>query len=217
MNRLLLLLMVFLCGCSRGASSSVFQLSGTVESVQVDIASQIPGQVLFLPEEGAAVKQGDVLVRIDAREYADRVKQAEAALVVAREAIRQSELNAAYRAAATDAAQRTASATVSGSESRVNEAEYARDQEAQAADAAVSEALARVSSAEHAVRQAEARLRETRVRAEHAERDRLRNEQLLGQGYIPPQRADTSRTEARAARQRVDEAVAAVGQARAQL
>ncbi len=40
--------------------------SGTVESEEVDIASEVPGRVVQLPiDEGAAVKAGDVLVKLD--------------------------------------------------------------------------------------------------------------------------------------------------------
>lgn len=214
---LLLAAALFAAGCSVPHANAPLKLSGTVDTIQVDVASQIPGQVLSLPDEGQTVRKNAVIVRLDVKEYQDRVKQAQAALDSARQAVRQARLNAEYRAAAAEAGQHGAGAGVNVSRMRVDQARHQLTLEGQRTDALIAEAQAQVSAAREAVEEARARVREAQTRAQLADRDRQRNEDLLKQGFIPPQRADQTRTAAIQAHQQVTQAMAGRDQAAAGL
>lgn len=90
---LFIILCMFLSGCKNlNGQSTSLKASGTISAVQVDVAPQIGGTVVSVStEEGAQVKQGDELFRIDdsllkaQRDQADAsVKLAESALATAK-------------------------------------------------------------------------------------------------------------------------------------
>jgi len=63
---IVVLLIFFLTGCAAQSSNGTLAASGTVETTQVVIASEISGKVLeVLVEEGDTVSTGDVLIRLD--------------------------------------------------------------------------------------------------------------------------------------------------------
>ncbi|MCX7709558.1 MAG: efflux RND transporter periplasmic adaptor subunit [Clostridia bacterium] len=67
---------ILFSGCS---STNSLQLSGSVESTQIDANSEVAGKILHLEkDEGAAVKKDDVLASIDASAQELIVKQHEA-------------------------------------------------------------------------------------------------------------------------------------------
>jgi HlyD family secretion protein len=58
--------------------------SGTIECTQVQVAPEVGGRILrLLPHEGAALKKGDLVAELDARDYQLRRDEAKAALGVA--------------------------------------------------------------------------------------------------------------------------------------
>lgn len=60
--------MVILLGAGCAKKSGVIEASGTVEVTQVDLASRIASRVASIAaDEGAAVKKGDILARLDDR------------------------------------------------------------------------------------------------------------------------------------------------------
>jgi len=58
--------------------------SGTIECTQVQVTPQVAGRVAELPpQEGAALKQGDLVARLDPRDYEHQRDEARAALALA--------------------------------------------------------------------------------------------------------------------------------------
>lgn len=69
-------IILLFAGCGEAKN---LELSGTVESTQIDAASEVPGKVIKLDkEEGEQVKQGDVIAELDAGLQELAVKQQEA-------------------------------------------------------------------------------------------------------------------------------------------
>lgn len=66
------------------AGDSALGGSGTIESQQLAIVAQAVGRITSAPAEGAAVKAGDVLFRLDAQLLGLQVKQAEAGVAAAK-------------------------------------------------------------------------------------------------------------------------------------
>lgn len=70
--------------CSNGRDRNAITASGTIEAIEVDVASKVSGQVLTLAvEEGARVKPGDVLATIDHATADIQLRQAEAGVQLA--------------------------------------------------------------------------------------------------------------------------------------
>ncbi|MCX7745926.1 MAG: efflux RND transporter periplasmic adaptor subunit [Clostridia bacterium] len=75
---LIFLLVLGITGCDR---KDTLTLSGTVESTQIEVNSEVSGKVLKMDkDEGAAVKKGDVIATLDASFQELAVKQQEALL-----------------------------------------------------------------------------------------------------------------------------------------
>ncbi|MCK7482293.1 MAG: efflux RND transporter periplasmic adaptor subunit [Candidatus Moduliflexus flocculans] len=70
--------------CSNGRDKNVISASGTIETVEVNVASKVAGQVLSLSyKEGARVAQGDLLAVIDHASLDIQLRQAEAGVRLA--------------------------------------------------------------------------------------------------------------------------------------
>ena len=85
-SRSLVVVLVALAGlsCSSGRDKTVITASGTIEAVEVNVASKIAGQVLTLEvEEGTRVKAGDVLATIDHATADIQLRQADAGVQLA--------------------------------------------------------------------------------------------------------------------------------------
>lgn len=79
----ILLLAVFLYGCNNNENNSIVE-SGTIESTEALISSQVSGQIIgLLKDEGDRVKKGDTLCVIDTSSCKLQLSQAEAALKMA--------------------------------------------------------------------------------------------------------------------------------------
>jgi len=79
---ILVLLAAVACG-PRGAKN-VISASGTIEAIEVDVASKVPGQILDLAvDEGARVKPGDLLATVDHATADIQLRQAEAGVDLA--------------------------------------------------------------------------------------------------------------------------------------
>jgi HlyD family secretion protein len=75
---------LLLPACRARGERGVLTATGTIEAVEVRIASKIPGEVKsILVEEGAPVKRGDVLALVDHANLDDQLRQAEAAVDLA--------------------------------------------------------------------------------------------------------------------------------------
>jgi len=70
--------------CSSGRDRNAITASGTIEAIEVDIASKVAGQILTLAvDEGARIKPGDVLATIDHAAADIQLRQAEAGVQLA--------------------------------------------------------------------------------------------------------------------------------------
>jgi HlyD family secretion protein len=70
--------------CSGGAQKDVISASGTIEAVEVNVASKVPGQILELAAgEGRRVKPGDLLATIDHAALDIQLRQAVAGVQLA--------------------------------------------------------------------------------------------------------------------------------------
>ena len=68
------------CGVRQGQPDG----SGTIECTQVQVAPSVAGRVAVLPpQEGAALKKGDLVARLDVSDYALRRDEAQASLALA--------------------------------------------------------------------------------------------------------------------------------------
>ena len=86
---LFIILCIFLSGCENlNGQSTSLKASGTISAVQVDVAPQIGGTVLSVStEEGAQVKKGDELFRIDDSLLKAQRDQADASVTLAESAL----------------------------------------------------------------------------------------------------------------------------------
>lgn len=86
---LFIILCIFLSGCENlNGQSTSLKASGTISAVQVDVAPQIGGTVLSVStEEGAQVKKGDELFRIDDSLLMAQRDQANASVTLAESAL----------------------------------------------------------------------------------------------------------------------------------
>jgi HlyD family secretion protein len=81
----LALAVLAVAACAARSDKSVLAASGTIEAVEVNVASKVPGQILTLVvEEGARVDPGDVLATIDHATADIQLRQAEAGVDLAR-------------------------------------------------------------------------------------------------------------------------------------
>ena len=86
-TRSLAVVLIALSGlaCAGPSARNVITASGTIEAVEVHVASKAAGQILVLAvEEGARVKPGDVLATIDHATADIQLRQAEAGVALAR-------------------------------------------------------------------------------------------------------------------------------------
>jgi HlyD family secretion protein len=71
--------------CTSRSDKNVITASGTIEAIEVNVASKVAGQILALAvEEGSRVKPGDVLATIDHATADIQLRQAEAGVALAR-------------------------------------------------------------------------------------------------------------------------------------
>ena len=85
-SKITALVLVALAGlaCSSKAAKDVISASGTIEAIEVNVASKVSGQILMLAvEEGARVKPGDVLATVDHATADIQLRQAEAGVDLA--------------------------------------------------------------------------------------------------------------------------------------
>jgi HlyD family secretion protein len=71
-------------GCGRGKKTGPITASGTIEAVEVNVASQTSGRILRLAvDEGSLVKPGDVVASVDSSLLEIQLQQAEAGVRLA--------------------------------------------------------------------------------------------------------------------------------------
>lgn len=153
--------------------STQLAVSGRIEGYQTDLGAKVGGRIVWVAvREGAVVRAGSVLVRLDDAQARAQLAAASAAVVAADDRARQS----------------SATLAVIGSqlhESRLSGAQAAADTGGRVAQAqaALAAAQAQVAQASAAVREAEANVRMTSD-------DRMRYAALANSGDVPVQTAE---------------------------
>ncbi|HEY1753977.1 MAG TPA: HlyD family secretion protein [Bryobacteraceae bacterium] len=160
------------------------------------ISGRISGNVVdVLAEDEQIVKAGDVLVRIDPRDYEVAVAKAEADLRDAQAALESSRIDIPITNANTASQLKTANST------RADAAAFVAGAQRQ-----LSAARARLQTSQAQVREAEANVKKTSD-------DVVRYKLLVDKNEIPRQQYDTAVDDAAAARATLDARNAAVGEA----
>ncbi len=160
----------------------------------VPIAAKVSGNIAaVLVDDNQPVKAGDVLVRIDPRDYQARVDQARAALSVAESQARGAQVTVPLTNATTETGMSSAEAQVATAQAELTRA---RVDAAQAAEADLSYAQANVESAQ-------------------ANYDRARADPAAGAAQARLEKARADLSQSRANRKQVDISAAQASSARA--
>lgn len=172
--------------CSSNGAKNIISASGTIEAVEVNVASEVSGQLLELAvKEGARVKPGDTLASIDHATLDIQLRQAEAGVDLAEaqlsllvkgarvEDIRQAEAaleqaEASFKVAEDDAKRMRELAKSGSVTPKTRDDSEARLTVATAQRSAASEALSKVRrlARPEEIRAAEARLAQAQAAAD---------------------------------------------------
>ena len=159
---------------------NVIRASGTIEATDIDVSFQIPGRVTeVLAVEGQPVKAGDVLARVAAEEFTERVHQLEAALEAATSQVRQQEKTVQLRR-------------------EVVEGQIAQARSQADASRAVAERV-REGLRPQEIRVAEADLAQAEAQLVQRRADFDRISGLVKEGVAPTQQLDTAQSALRSA------------------
>jgi HlyD family secretion protein len=83
-SSVLVIVLLAAVACGTRAAQNVISASGTIEAIEVDVSSKVPGQILDLAvDEGARVKPGDLLAAVDHATADIQLRQAEAGVDLA--------------------------------------------------------------------------------------------------------------------------------------
>ncbi|HWB82821.1 MAG TPA: HlyD family secretion protein [Bryobacteraceae bacterium] len=160
-------------------SSDDAQVDGHI----ISIAAKIPGNVVqVLVLDNQPVKAGQVLVRLDARDYQVKVDQAKAALLQAQSQLRSARVAVPMTSETTQSDTAAASARLADAQAKLDQARIAYEQ-ASGADISF----------------AEANVRSKQATSDRAQADLARMKPLIAKGEISQQQYDASVAEARVA------------------
>lgn len=180
-----------------------------IKGVMVSVSPEVSGKIIeLLVDEGSTVKQGEVLFRIDPRDYEVQVAQAEAAVEVLRTQLHEAKKDLAL-----------ALERGKGELERVQAILAAKQEELRAEQTSLSieteQIRNTIAEAEAALKGAESRLQEMQTMMKSAETDLARMERLYKEGIIPGERRDEAQTMFEQAQARYLSAKQGVEQARA--
>lgn len=190
-----------------------------IDGEVVQISPKVSGQVLRVyVSDNQQVKEGDLLVEIDPRDFEARLAQAKGALETALAQQRQAQAGVALTRANTSASRQQAAAGVEQARSGVQTARAA----AAAESRRVNQAASAVTAAQATVQQARSQVAAAEAEAKRASADVARYQQLYERDEISRQRLDqaiaastTATAQLNAARQRVAATESQVNEARA--
>jgi HlyD family secretion protein len=149
------------------------RFSGRIEGYETDVGAKVAGRVEEVTvREGAAVKKGQLLARLDDDELRAQLAGAEAKVQSAKDQERNAQLQIAVL------------------KSQINEAQLKLRQSQGETSGRVSQAEAQVATAIAQLRQAEAQVTEAETQLELARTDRDRFAQLVQEGAVTQQRYD---------------------------
>jgi HlyD family secretion protein len=161
-------------------NDNMLRASGTIEATDVDVSFQVAGRVTeVLAVEGQPVKAGDVLARVAADEFKERVHQIQAALESASSQVRQQEKTVQLRR-------------------EVIEGQIAQAR-SQAEASRVAAERTREGSRPQEIRIAEAELAQAEALLSQRRTDYDRISGLVKEGIAPQQQLDTAQAALRSA------------------
>lgn len=164
------------------------------------VSSRIPGTVAdVLVNDNQLVQQGQLLVKLDSQDYANKVQQTQAALLAA-----QRQANAAQ--ASINLASQNAAASTAQAQGDV-----------QSATAAIATAQAAVKEAQAGIPAAQAQVAQAQANLQKAQADYRRYNNLFQQGAIPRQQLEDAQADYQVALAQRNSAQQQVAQAQAKL
>jgi membrane fusion protein, multidrug efflux system len=178
------------------------------------ISSRIPGTVSeVLVNDNQLVQPGQLLVKLDPRDYESKVQQAQAALENARGQAQAAQANISLSSQTTTGKTTQAQGDVSSAVAAISTAQAA----VQEAQAGIPAAQAEVRSAQAGIPAAQAQVAQTNANLEKAQTDYNRYDQLYKTGAIARQQLDTAKAAYDVAKAQKNAAVQGVEQAQAKL
>ncbi|WP_375514460.1 HlyD family secretion protein [uncultured Nostoc sp.] len=178
------------------------------------VSSRIPGTVSqVLVNDNQLVQPGQLLVKLDPRDYESKVQQAAAALENARGQAQAAQANIALTSQTTTGKTSQAQGDVSGAVAAISTAQAA----VQEAQAGIPAAQAEVRLAQAGIPAAQAQVAQTNANLENAQADYNRYNQLYKTGAIARQQLDTAKAAYDVATAQKNAAIQGVEQAQAKL
>ncbi|MBD2245983.1 HlyD family secretion protein [Nostoc sp. FACHB-888] len=178
------------------------------------VSSRIPGTVSqVLVNDNQLVQPGQLLVKLDQRDYESKVQQAAAALENARGQAQAAEANIALSSQTTSGKTTQAQGDVSGAVAAISTAKAA----VQEAQAGIPAAQAEVRLAQAGIPAAQAQVAQANANLERAQADYNRYNQLYQSGAIARQQLDTAKAAYNVATAEKNAAIQGVEQAQAKL
>ncbi|MDZ8259688.1 HlyD family secretion protein [Nostoc sp. ChiQUE01b] len=178
------------------------------------ISSRIPGTVSeVLVNDNQLVQPGQLLVKLDPRDYQSKVQQAQAALENARGQAQAAQANITLSSQTTTGKTTQAQGDVSGAVAAISTAQAA----VQEAQAGIPAAQAAVQEAQAGIPAAQAQVAQTNANLEKAQADYNRYNELYKTGAIPRQQLDTAKAAYDVAKAQKNAAIQGVQQAQAKL
>src|SRR5499433_1282953 len=182
-----------------------------IEGSVVQISPKVGGYATKVAvNDNQHVKQGDLLIEIDSRDYENRVLQAKAQLEAAQSRQKAARLNLALTHVTTSAGVQQASAGLNQARSAVE----SREAQLGAFNNQVAKAQAQVATQLNNVAQSKAQFAAAEAEAVRAQADAQRYQQLFAKDEVSRQQFDNAQTAARSAAAKAEAASAAVASAR---
>ncbi len=154
------------------------------------VSTKIPGTVSeVLVDDNQLVKQGQLLIKLDERDYQNKVQQSQAALQAAQRQAQAAEANIALASQTTTAKTTQAQGDVSGSIAAISTAQAA----VEVAKAGIPAAQAEVRQESAGIPVAQAQVAQADANLQRAKADYNRYSALFQQGAIARQQLDTAR------------------------
>jgi membrane fusion protein, multidrug efflux system len=196
------------------ASTHIDTDNATVAGHIHQVSTRIPGTVSeVLVDDNQLVKQGQLLLKLDERDYQNKVALSQAALQAAQRQAQAAEANIALASQTTTAKTTQAQGDVSGSVAAISTAQAA----VEVAKAGIPAAQADVRQAEAGIPAAQAQVAQANANLQKAKADYNRYSALFQQGAIPRQQLDTARASLDVATAQKSAAEQGVQQAQAKL
>ena len=177
--------------------SETLTVVGSLEASAISrIASRSTARIgQIAVREGARVRAGEPLVRLDPAELRAALLQQEAAVSEARARLAQARASEGATQIAVNSGVESQRAAVEGASSDLAQARKTAEAQASTGKAQVADASARVSAAKFGVANARADLGAAKASLENVVAQQGRNESLLARGFVSEQSVDNFRTQ----------------------